>query len=60
MTNKACVKCEYWKRDGSNGICFGGTPQPAICEEGKEYMVVWPRTNPDEYCPEFTDTGDMN
>jgi hypothetical protein len=58
MTNKACAKCEYWKRDGVDGICFGGTPKPQIVEKDKQFVVMWPRTQADEFCSTFSE--DMN
>lgn len=41
-----CSTCQHWKRDGIDGICFGGTPQPIIVPKGKPYVTMWPRTNP--------------
>lgn len=60
MTDKACAKCEYWRREGVDGICFGATPTPKVAEQGKEYILVWPRTQADEYCPLCTNTEDTN
>ena len=60
MTDKACAKCEYWRRNGIDGICFAGTPTPTILEEGKNYTVVWPRTNPDHFCAGFSPVDDAD
>jgi len=46
-----CATCPFWERDGSDGICYGGTPAPIITEAGKKYTLVWPRTNSDNRCP---------
>lgn len=54
MTNKSCGKCEYWQRDGVDGICFGGTPQPQIVEKDKQFVVMWPRTQANEFCSTFS------
>lgn len=51
---KACVNCEYWRRNGTDGICFGGTPNPKIVVNNKEYVLMWPRTQVDERCPTFS------
>jgi len=53
---KCCSACKYWKRDGVDGICFGGTPQPTIVkiEPGTKYTMIRPRTNPDDFCPTFS------
>ena len=46
-----CANCFYWQRDGSDGLCMGSAPQSRIMEAGKEYTLVWPRTEPDKRCP---------
>ena len=45
---ETCAICRYWKRDGIDGICFGGVPRPQIVEKEKEYVNMWPRTNADQ------------
>lgn len=53
-----CSNCKWWKRDGVDGICFGGTPQPVIVPEGSKYILMWPRTNPQEKCPKITEKSE--
>ncbi|MHA2120651.1 MAG: hypothetical protein ACW990_05525 [Promethearchaeota archaeon] len=60
MTNKACAKCEYWRRDGVDGICFYGPPKPKIVENNKEFIVMWPKTKPDEFCSKCNMSEDLN
>lgn len=51
MERPTCATCMYWERDLTDGVCYGGeAPQPQICEAGKSYTLVWPRTNPENGC----------
>ena len=46
--NKECATCQKWKRDGADGICYAETPKPIIVPEGQVYMLIRPRTQPDD------------
>ena len=53
MAETKCFNCEYWQRDGGDGICRCDHPKPAIVENGKSYVVVWPKTNANDWCSRF-------
>jgi len=57
MKERECVTCEFWQRDGVDGICRPSSPRPEIMEEGKTYTLVWPRTAPDEWCGDYSPEG---
>lgn len=50
MLEGKCGNCGNWQRDGSDGICRKNSPRPTIMEQGKTYIIVWPRTNANEPC----------
>ena len=52
---RKCSRCEFWRRDGADGICFFGSPSPAIVEQGKTYVAMWPRSKPEDFCKEFSE-----
>lgn len=52
---KECARCEYWKRDGIDGICFHGCPQPRIVKKDSQGVLMWPRTKPEEFCSGFSE-----
>lgn len=56
---RSCARCVFWKRDGVDGICFYGPPRPRIVPKDRDYIVIWPRTQPDEFCSKCT-TKDMD
>jgi hypothetical protein len=53
-----CSDCENWERQGNEGICYGGQPQPKIMEAGKSYTMVWPVTSPNARCECFCPVED--
>lgn len=56
---RECQTCVHWKKDGRDGICFGGeAPSPRILPSDERYTVIWPRTNADERCRNWE--GDTN
>ena len=55
MTKKrSCAGCDFWRRDGVDGVCFYGPPRPQIVLKDRECVVMWPRTQPDEFCSGYT------
>lgn len=59
---ETCAICKYFKRDGVDGICFGGGPPgPKFVTAGteKDYTVLWPRVVADQpACPAFEQTSE--
>jgi hypothetical protein len=53
MIERKCCNCEAWQRDGHDGICRANSPQPEIVQEGKSLVVVWPKTNDNDWCMDF-------
>ena len=47
---RVCSTCDFWQRDGADGICRKSNPKPVISEAGKLYTAIWPRTNALEWC----------
>ena len=48
-----CKECRFWQRDGGDGICRAISPRPVTVESGQKYIVLWPRTNADDWCGVF-------
>ena len=52
---KCCANCDYWKRDGNDGICQGGKAPDIkwVRKNERAYDLMRPRTNPDDRCRDF-------
>ena len=47
-----CRDCRFWQRDGADGICRKGHPNP-LTGLSANYSLIWPRTRSDEWCGSF-------
>jgi hypothetical protein len=43
-----CKTCKFWRREGTDGICKKNSPHPTVMEQGKTYVIVWPKIGPNE------------
>jgi len=50
-----CKNCDFWKRDGSDGVCKKNAPRPKLVQSlaNAAYSIVEPRKNADDWCGEF-------
>ena len=53
---RECCTCVNWVRDRDSGICRAHAPVPmpvALLSESMPISLVWPRTDPSEWCGEW-------
>ncbi len=57
MERPTCATCAYW--DDATGDCHRLAPLPVWVEnfpnEGNTHQVIWPETEPDDWCGEHPD-----
>lgn len=52
----ACKDCHFWERNDEegNGCCCRFPPVPILHTDEKCARAVWPETEPEDWCGEFS------